>query len=492
MPLQEIVFYSTAAAGGARSGPGAICLNDLQTGTTIATFKQTSAARNCTAYVESTGAEGGFILSSQPDKSIMNVYNFQKDQISMKMVLPERLTCIAVDSRGTFCAGGTAQGRVFLWEIASGIMYNAWDAHYRQVTVLRFTPDGAVLLSGSEDSGISVWSVSRLVDENMANELPVPEMTLSDHTLSVTDIRCGAGRFTSCRVLTSSLDYSVKLWDLSSQTLLTTFQFPKPISCLAWDATENFFFAAASEGAVYQVNLFRPADESSGTQATAVGGEGVNDIIRVDDTPTTSKKRLISVTEGVTVMTISCTSASLLVATPAGSIHVYDIASHQLVRTIRTLNGLSVTHVATMMRPPDLIGHVSLSLGAGDGKDTVSVRPVAIFQRTRDVKARAAHEVPMLLPPCYRDSSLYEDEELLRDHAFFVQRKSAGAHADVLQARVSDLEADVALLRDQLGRAKNINDVMWENVVQKLVKQRPNASPSEDDADQRKRKRGRT
>jgi WD40 repeat protein len=40
-------------------------------------------------------------------------------------------------------------------------MYNSWDAHYRQVTVLRFTPDGEALLSGSGDSGITVWSVFR-------------------------------------------------------------------------------------------------------------------------------------------------------------------------------------------------------------------------------------------------------------------------------------------------------------------------------------------
>jgi WD40 repeat protein len=40
-------------------------------------------------------------------------------------------------------------------------MYNSWEAHYRQVTVLRFTPDGEALLSGSDDSGITVWSVFR-------------------------------------------------------------------------------------------------------------------------------------------------------------------------------------------------------------------------------------------------------------------------------------------------------------------------------------------
>lgn len=40
-------------------------------------------------------------------------------------------------------------------------MFNAWDAHYRQINVLRFTQDAAALLAGSEDSGVSVWSIPR-------------------------------------------------------------------------------------------------------------------------------------------------------------------------------------------------------------------------------------------------------------------------------------------------------------------------------------------
>lgn len=54
-----------------------------------------------------------------------------------------------------------------------------------------------------------------------------------------------------------------------------------------------------------------------------------------------------------------------------------------------------------MLKPPDLVGHVSLSLGAGtsaDAKDSVPVRPVAPFQRMQDPKAREAHEVALQLP----------------------------------------------------------------------------------------------
>lgn len=124
-------------------------------------------------------------------------------------------------------------------------MYNAWDAHYRKINVLRFTQDGAALLSGSEDSGVSVWSVVRcaaasmttlfgsfssliikwvgfrLVDDTVQNELPTPYYSLSDHTLPVTDIAVGVGRFPKCRILTSSLDHSVKVSSLLSPHLIS-------------------------------------------------------------------------------------------------------------------------------------------------------------------------------------------------------------------------------------------------------------------------------
>ncbi|KAL1738639.1 WD40-repeat-containing domain protein, partial [Schizophyllum fasciatum] len=295
------------------------------TGNSLASFKQTNAPRDSTAFLESTGSEGGFILSCQPDKSILNVYNFQKDQLAMKIVLPEKLTCIALDPRGHYCAGGTAQGRIYLWEasgypqlprdvltnrgpeqVASGILYNAWDGHYRQVTVLRFTRDGAALISGSDDSGVSVWSVTRLVDDDLQNELPLPYTTLSDHTLPITDISCGVGVFPQCRVLTASVDHSVKVWDLATKSLLTTFTFPQVISRLAWDVAERFIFAAAPDGSIHQVNLFRDADEKSRIPAEAVGGAGLSDIIRIEDIPAEARrKRLISVGYEIVISSIT-------------------------------------------------------------------------------------------------------------------------------------------------------------------------------------------
>ncbi|OAX31546.1 hypothetical protein K503DRAFT_787771 [Rhizopogon vinicolor AM-OR11-026] len=231
---------------------------------------------------------------------------------------------------------------------------------------------------------------------------------------------CGLGAYIACPLLTASLDRGVKLWDLSSQSLLTAFHFPKLISSAVWNITVRLFFAASPDGSIYQVNLFRQqTDEHAGQTIKDVGGAGTSDIIHVGDEDN---------------------------STATGLIHLYDIASHQLLRTISMHKGMSISHLATMLKPPDLIGHISLSLNLGgfsDAKDIIPVRPVVPFHRMKDAKARDRHEVMMMLPVQVEASS----------------------------ARVTELEAEIQNLREQLGKAKGINDVMWEMVVQKVMVQ---------------------
>ncbi|KAI6001068.1 WD40-repeat-containing domain protein [Pisolithus orientalis] len=437
MVLQETVLCATAPQPSG-SGQGAFVLHDLQAGTTLATFRQTSSAPHCSAFIETANGQGGIMIGAQMDKSVLNVYNFQRDQIALKIILPEKLSCLALDQSANYCAGGTSHGRIYLWEVASGILYNAWDAHYRQVNVLKFTADGIMLISGSEDSGVSVWSIPKLVDHELQNELPLPQFTLSDHTLPVTDVFCGVGPFPKCRVLTSSLDHTVKLWDLATQSLMTTFHFPRPVCCVVWDVSERMFFAGSPDGSVHQVNLFRERDHKFGGKVIeAIGGAGTADLVRVDDPESVAKTRLITVE-----------------------------------RPSQPVTALSISITASLLLPPDLVGHISLSLNVASSAEAKDVIP-----RMRDPKAREAHEVTMMLPvqdkTPYNNGVEYDypDTELQNDYAFFVRPAEQESSGLPSSARVAELEEEVQQLREQLSRAKGVNDAMWETVVQKLLSQ---------------------
>ena len=79
-------------------------------------------------------------------------------------------------------------------------------------------------------------------------------------------------------------------------SLLTTFQFPRPISTLAFDFTERLFFAASPDGFVHQVNLFRQRDDKLSRAIEAIGGAGSTEVIRMtDDDQLAARRRLITV-----------------------------------------------------------------------------------------------------------------------------------------------------------------------------------------------------
>ena len=74
--MRETVLSASAPVSTPQTG--SILFHDIQSGTPLASFKQSSPAKNCAAVIHSTGAQGGLMLAVQPDKSLLNVYSFQK------------------------------------------------------------------------------------------------------------------------------------------------------------------------------------------------------------------------------------------------------------------------------------------------------------------------------------------------------------------------------------------------------------------------------
>lgn len=72
--IQETIVCCSSPSTSA----GSIAFHDIRTGAILATFKQTNARVHGTDLVETKDGQGGFILSAQQDKSILNVYNYQK------------------------------------------------------------------------------------------------------------------------------------------------------------------------------------------------------------------------------------------------------------------------------------------------------------------------------------------------------------------------------------------------------------------------------
>lgn len=77
--LQELVITASAPASSSQpTGNGSILFHDIQSGASLASFKHTNAAKNCTALIPTREAQGGLMLAVQPDKALLQVYSFQK------------------------------------------------------------------------------------------------------------------------------------------------------------------------------------------------------------------------------------------------------------------------------------------------------------------------------------------------------------------------------------------------------------------------------
>ncbi|GHJ90405.1 hypothetical protein NliqN6_6807 [Naganishia liquefaciens] len=506
---------NTQTHGGA--GPSSITLHDLNTSAHVHSFKPSNSGLNSVGVIQSRSGEGGGLLISQEGKALLSFWAWQKDQLQTRIHLPEKLSCFNISPDGVWAAGGSPSGHIYLWEIASGSLLASFDAHYRAITALAFTPCSTLLLTASEDSSTSTWSVARLVDlsADMTSTIPEPYCTFSDHTLAVRVLHVGTGRGVDCRVFTGALDGCIKVWALSPPKLLSSFSLPQgqiPTS-IAVDPLERSFHVGTDAGEIHHVRLFRRKQELGkrteetddvlqsgnvaadlrelGDMLVAVGGDGEGGAdVRIGGEGQDSKsgKGRISLNSPITALVLSKSQSHLVSGTASGHIYIHALPSHQHLRTITSHVGVPVTHLSTLIRPPDLVGSVSLRDAANAATSSHGVvapgawpvKEIKQFERMKVIKRDARHtgDLGILLRP-HVDFSEIDDLDTLEqptaDYVYAGMPNSSsgggggGGAASVPAAaeQVIALEAELASVKAQLQRAHEINQEMWTGMVDK-------------------------
>ncbi|KAM0968391.1 hypothetical protein ACFX2A_017049 [Malus domestica] len=201
-----------------------------------------------------------FLASSQlrePSASSGSVqyWSWSKPQVDVKSFPEEPINPLAANSEGTYIAGGGSSGNIYLWEVNTGRLLKKWHAHYRGVSCLAFSDDGSLLISGSEDGGIRVWSLIGLFDDYQSQQESHLYMhNFTEHTLCVTDVVTGYG---GCKaiIVSASQDRTCKVWSVGSGRLLRNVVFPTIIDAIALDPVENVFFAGGRDGKIYVAAL---------------------------------------------------------------------------------------------------------------------------------------------------------------------------------------------------------------------------------------------
>lgn len=94
--------------------------------------------------------------------------------------------------------------------------------------------------------------------------------------------------------------------------------------------------------------------------------------------------------------------------------------------------------------------------------------------------------------PYQDDTTEYRQAEFLRDYASFTQPTTSRNGASVISGvesvaaknQIADLEAEITQLREQLGKAKSLNDAMWDSVVQHVVNSKNDKGHGEGEKEQ--------
>lgn len=115
---------------------------------------------------------------------------------------------VALNSKATYLAGGTADWRVLIWNLITGEIIRTVE-HTATIWSVAFSPNDQLIASGSSDNTIKVWQVE-------SGELIYDLLGHKDYVYSVAISADGK------TLVSGSQDKTVKVWDLGTGNLIYT------------------------------------------------------------------------------------------------------------------------------------------------------------------------------------------------------------------------------------------------------------------------------
>ncbi|CAN6893247.1 unnamed protein product [Brassica oleracea] len=199
----------------------------VKTGTEQLRFKQCASPAHCLTAVGDKFLAASQLRNASGSSGSIFFWSWNKPQAEVKSFPLESITALAANMEGTYIVGGGASGDIFLWEVSSGKLLKKWHGHYQSVTCLLFSGDDSLLVSGSKDGYVRVWSLIRLFDDIQRQQQGSTfyEHDFNEHSTFVTDIVIDYGGC-NAQLVTAPEDCTCKVWSMSKGKLLRNIIFP--------------------------------------------------------------------------------------------------------------------------------------------------------------------------------------------------------------------------------------------------------------------------
>ncbi|KAM9695576.1 periodic tryptophan protein 2 homolog isoform 1-T1 [Trichechus inunguis] len=188
----------------------------------------TAAAYHKKTHLLVTGfASGTFHLHELPEFNLIHSLSISDQSISS----------VAINSTGDWVAFGcSGLGQLLVWEWQSESYVLKQQGHFNSMVTLAYSPDGQYIATGGDDGKVKVWNTLS----------GFCFITFTEHLSGVTGVT-----FTSTGyvIVTSSMDGTVRAFDLHRYRNFRTFTSPRPtqFSCVAVDGSGEIVSAGAQD-----------------------------------------------------------------------------------------------------------------------------------------------------------------------------------------------------------------------------------------------------
>ena len=273
-------------------------------------------------------ATGGFALTAEKNRSFIHAWSWQKEQPRFRCQAPERVCCLTCTADGAHCVGGGLSGKLYLWQVASGRLLLAWDAHFKPPTALACSLCDGYLLSAGEDAIVLAWSFAELLDAAHAHHVsPRPFRTWTDHTLPISAL-CVAPCGQHDLIGSAAADQTIRLWRLSDAVrgCIYAADLPAALTCLSAHPRHSCLYAGGAGGELFALPLLLDAITDAALLSAATSATSAS-------LPIAGKLRTASASRAGPVRGVCATSDGARVVTVAAEpgVRVWDARSLALL-----------------------------------------------------------------------------------------------------------------------------------------------------------------
>lgn len=189
------------------------------------------------------------IASGSQDKTI-KIWNYDSGELIFTLVGHKRVLCLTWSNDNSKLASGSDDKSIKIWDMMNGRALFSIDAHNEPVTCIAWgngTKDCNLLASGSEDFSIKIWDTNngKLLKLFKGKTETFFDRWINGHTFYISGI---VWNHNNTKIASSSLDQTVKIWDVENNSVLGTLNGHKSvIRSLAWSKNDQYLATASDD-----------------------------------------------------------------------------------------------------------------------------------------------------------------------------------------------------------------------------------------------------